>query len=62
MDFKYIVQSAGLLDKVSLETVVNPTWSAGSDKGRLVTKCTKPFSSVTNLKIESGIILLKSRV
>ena len=41
LDFKYIVQSAGLLDKVSPETVVNPTWSAGSDKGRLVKKCTK---------------------
>ena len=34
MDFKYIVQAANLVGEVPLETVVNPTWSGGSDKGR----------------------------
>ena len=34
MDFKYIVQAANLMGEVPLKTVVNPTWSGGSDKGR----------------------------
>ena len=34
LDFKYIVQAADLLGKVLPETIVNPTWSGGSDKGR----------------------------
>ena len=37
MDFKYIVQAADLLGKVLPETIVNPTWSGGSDKGRSAT-------------------------
>ena len=36
MDFRYIVQKAGIMDKVSIEKKVNPTRSGGSDKGRLV--------------------------
>ena len=34
LDFKYIVQAAGLEGKVSPETIVNPTSSGGFDKGR----------------------------
>ena len=34
LDFKYIVQAANLMGEVPLKTVVNPTWSGGSDKGR----------------------------
>ena len=37
LDFKYIVQAADLLGKVLPETIVNPTWSGGSDKGRSAT-------------------------
>ena len=36
MDFRYIVQKAGIMDKVSIEKKVNPTRSGGSDKGRSV--------------------------
>ena len=36
LDFRYIVQKAGIMDKVSIEKKVNPTRSGGSDKGRSV--------------------------
>ena len=36
MDFRYIAQKAGIMDKVSIGKRVNPTRSGGSDKGRSV--------------------------
>ena len=36
LDFKYIIQAADLVEKVFPESIVNPTWSGGSDKGRSV--------------------------
>ena len=34
LDFRYIVQKAGIMDMVSMGEKVNPTKSGGSDKGR----------------------------
>ena len=36
MDFRYIAQKAGIMDKESIGKRVNPTRSGGSDKGRSV--------------------------
>ena len=34
LDSRYIVQRAGIMDKILIEKRVNPTISAGVDKGR----------------------------
>ena len=49
LDFKYIVQAADLLGKVLPETIVNPTWSGGSDKGRSATILQR-FKKVSQLQ------------
>ena len=54
LDFKYIVQEAGIMEEVSIEEKVNPTRSGGSDKGRWVAQDANKYVNFLKMTLIPG--------